>query len=269
MLPDPQTYAALKLPLAKDLTAFWDALPDDLLRAAGLGSRHFGSSVALVAAVMPSPFFNRLDNLGVHEPASEDLLDEALEFQRAQGLPFSVTVHPAARPAELTGWLEARGLRETFRTVAFWRRAQPVQEVPRVRIEPVTPELAESFGTVAAAGFGMPEAARPVMEASTSLPGWRSYLAFLDDEPVGVGQLVVREDAAYLASGATLPGHRGRGVQSAMLARRLEDALAAGASNLFVDTAPDTPARPNPSYRNVLRAGFRPTFELAYYVERN
>jgi hypothetical protein len=269
MLPDPETYAALKLPLAKDLTALWDALPQEMLQAAGLGSRYFGSSVALVAAVMPSPFFNRLDNLGVHEPASEALLDEALEFQRAQGLPFSVTVHPAARPAELTHWLEARGLREAFRTVAFWRGAQVVQEVPQVRIEPVTPELAETFGRVAAAGFGMPEAARPIMEESTSLPGWQSYLAFLDDEPVGVGQLVVREGAAYLASGATILGHRSKGVQSAMLARRLQDAIAAGAVNLFVDTAPDTPERPNPSYRNVVRAGFRPTFELAYYVDKN
>ena len=46
-----------------------------------------------------------------------------------------------------------------------------------------------------------------------------------------------------------------------MFARRLHDARAAGCRFAVVETGEDTPEEPNPSYRNMLRAGF----ELAYF----
>jgi len=64
-------------------------------------------------------------------------------------------------------------------------------------------------------------------------------------------------DGAWLGWGGTLRSHRGRGIQSAMVARRIEDARAKHCQWLTVETAEDLPERPNPSYRNMERAGFR------------
>ena len=77
---------------------------------------------------------------------------------------------------------------------------------------------------------------------------------------MSAGATFVTADVAWLGFGATLESHRGRGGQSAMFARRLADARIAGCRLAITETGEDTPEEPNPSYRNMLRAGF----ELAY-----
>ena len=265
---DAREYADRRRALDDDIAAIWTRLPPELRAKFGLDGVRFGSAIALVARSLPTPFFNRLDNLGVYEPASEALLDEALAFQGDQGIPFSVGVHPAAQPHSLADWLAARGLHGVaFRLVSFWRGAEPTPNAPSVRVEEVMPELQKDFVRVVAAGFGLPEETHPVFEESTRLEGFRSYLAFDDNgEPAGGAQLILRGSTAYLASASTLPAYRGHGVQTALLARRINDAIEAGVTDLFVDTAPDSAERPNPSYRNVVRAGFRPVIEVPYFM---
>jgi ribosomal protein S18 acetylase RimI-like enzyme len=50
-------------------------------------------------------------------------------------------------------------------------------------------------------------------------------------------------------------------VQSALIARRIDDARAMGCRHLSVETAEDNPDKPAPSFHNVTRLGFR----IAYY----
>jgi hypothetical protein len=45
------------------------------------------------------------------------------------------------------------------------------------------------------------------------------------------------------------------------MARRIEDGRALGCRWFVTETGEDAPARPNPSFRNMIRAGFR----LAYH----
>jgi GNAT superfamily N-acetyltransferase len=83
------------------------------------------------------------------------------------------------------------------------------------------------------------------------------YVARDGGRVVGTGAMFVHGDGAWLGWGGTLRSHRGRGIQSAMVARRIEDARARKCTWLTVETAEDLPERPNPSYRNMERAGFR------------
>ena len=59
---------------------------------------------------------------------------------------------------------------------------------------------------------------------------------------------------------ATLESARGRGCQTALLHRRIEDARAAGCHTLFVETGERTTDRPSASYRNILRASFKEAY---------
>jgi hypothetical protein len=49
--------------------------------------------------------------------------------------------------------------------------------------------------------------------------------------------------------------------RGALMARRLEDGQNLGCHWFVTETGEDTPARPNPSFHNMLRAGFT----VAYY----
>lgn len=81
-----------------------------------------------------------------------------------------------------------------------------------------------------------PDKQRVARAAMAPWPGpasWRRYVARIDGEPAGEALLVLFDDVAYLAEAATVPRFRRRGIQRALIARRLADARAAGASTVF------------------------------------
>lgn len=91
-----------------------------------------------------------------------------------------------------------------------------------------------------------------VMGDFLAAPGLQAYLARFDGRPVGEGALcLVGDNIALLAGAGTIPDARGRGVQKALLRRRLADAREAGAELAVVVTAPGTR-----SQENVMRWGF-------------
>ena len=91
-------------------------------------------------------------------------------------------------------------------------------------------------------------------------PGWRLYLALVDGTPAGSAALTVDAGLGYLANAATLPAMRGRGCQTALLARRIADAAAAGC-----DTVASLAEFGTGSQRNLERAGLRVAFTQAVW----
>lgn len=90
-----------------------------------------------------------------------------------------------------------------------------------------------------------------VMRDFASAAGFRRYVARLDGEVAGAATLRLDDGVALLCGATTLPAHRRRGVQAALLAARLADARAAGCEVAVVTTAPGSQ-----SQANVLRGGF-------------
>jgi GNAT superfamily N-acetyltransferase len=81
----------------------------------------------------------------------------------------------------------------------------------------------------------------------------RRYLAFVDGQPAAAATLTTGE-IGFLGGAATLPAFRGRGIQLALLRRRLEDARELS-EIAVVGASPGTA-----SQRNSERAGFRVAF---------
>jgi GNAT superfamily N-acetyltransferase len=85
-----------------------------------------------------------------------------------------------------------------------------------------------------------------------TLPGCRRYLAEIAEVPVGMASFPVFDGVGFFGTAGTVPEFRGRGVQMALLKRRLADApdlgcdLVIGGSSLF-----------SPPHRNFERAGLR------------
>ena len=101
-----------------------------------------------------------------------------------------------------------------------------------------------------------------VAEAQLLESGARPYLARLDGDIVGGGSLRVAGRVAQLGGAATLPAYRRRGVQSALIAHRLDAAAAAGCKVAVVTTQPGSK-----SQQNVQRAGFELLYVRAVLVK--
>ena len=94
-----------------------------------------------------------------------------------------------------------------------------------------------------------------------ALPGVVRLLARRQMEVAGGGSLYLHDGIALLCGAATLPAHRRRGVQAALLQARLAHARAVGCELAVVTTQPGSK-----SQQNVQRAGFELIYSRAILV---
>jgi hypothetical protein len=241
----------------------------DLLCAAPAAWRTIGERTPagwlLAAPTIDMLLFNRLVGCGVSGAAGRDALLDAVRRLRDTGVRnYGVQLSPAAQPPAIREWLGESGLAPRDRWAKMYRRDEPAAAVHTdLRIDAVRPGQAETFAEVVTGGFGMPASFRPWLAATVGRPQWRHYLAWNGEDPVAGAALFIAGDVGWLGVASTLPPARRRGAQGALMARRIEDGRALGCRWFVTETGEDTPARPNPSYRNMIRAGF--TF--AYHRE--
>jgi hypothetical protein len=238
--------------------------------AAGMGMRveRIGSAIALITKKMDIMLLNRVIGLGVMEPATEVMVDDIVALYRQAGIQnFAVQVSPSVQPADLPAWLEARGLPRRDNWAKVYREVEPPPPIPTdLRIECIGLEHAEAFAGVACTAFGMPDTLRPWVAATVGRPGWRHYLAWAGDLPVATGALFIRDGVGWLGVASTLPSHRRRGAQGAIMAQRIRDGAELGCRWLITETGEDLPSRPNPSYHNMVRTGFELAYQRPNYI---
>jgi hypothetical protein len=221
----------------------------------------------MVAALDFEPF-NRTVGLGIAAPAEARQVDEIVAFYEAGGVSnFAISVSPYARPPELPGWLAARGLARGATSAKAWRDVEAPPEIHTdLRIEVIGPSDAEAWARVERAAWGMVAAMTRWFTSSVGRPGWLHLLGYDDEIPVTAAALFVSGDVGWLGFGATIPTHRRRGGHGALVARRIREAAALGCSFLITETGADTPGAPNPSYDNLVKAGFRLAYPRANYT---
>ena len=112
--------------------------------------------------------------------------------------------------------------------------------------------MLEEFLDAHAAGWQIPDPQgfKANVRGWLGQPGWSLYLARVDGRPAATGILYVHDRVGYCADAATDPAFRGRGLQTAMLRRRIADAHAAGVD--FVCSGADYLST---SHRNMERVG--------------
>jgi hypothetical protein len=246
--------------LERDASAdFWAAAPEATRRAYGVAHRRVGDGVLLTAPGLDGSLpFNRLTGYGLAGARPEDLDGAIRAFEAAGVKTWTIQVPPAAiRLAELA---TARGLVPHPRTWVKFARGTEPPPAGGLRVRPAEPADAETFGEICRAAFGMPDTVAPWIAALVGRPRWRCFLACDGDETVGTGALFVSNGLGWLGFGGTLPGHRGRGGQTAMLAARIAAGIAAGCRAFSTETGLPLPGEPGPSFRNICRAGFREVY---------
>lgn len=103
--------------------------------------------------------------------------------------------------------------------------------------------------------------ARPLAGGLAQGPGVVRFAARRGGELAGAASMRLGEGIAQLCGAGTLPAHRGRGVQTALLAHRLAVAAAAGCELAVITTQPGSK-----SQENAHRRGFELLYARAVLV---
>ena len=246
-----------------ELEAFRDlyaAAPPEL----GARTAEIGGALCLrLEPLSAVTMFNRALGLGLEAPATDEQLDEALEF--LQGVQAYVTVAPEAEPRDLGERLETRGVAPDRGWTKFSRStADPPQASTALRVE--RDERGEAFAEAATRGFEVPDLFLDWLRRLPGRDGWQCFVAFDGDAPAAAGALYVTGEVGWVGIGATIPEQRGKGGQSALLAARIQAAADAGCELVMTETGAPVDGLPNGSYRNIERAGFEPLYVRANYL---
>lgn len=239
----------------------------------GLGSSRIGHTTLVLTRKSRNGYYNRWLGAGVAAPATEDELDEAIDRARAhRAQVLAVSVGGAAEPSSLVEWLEARGFRAKHPSAKLWRDGSPLRRFPApegISVRKVGRKDAAAWVDVVSQVWRSFGSRRAWFEERAVTPGWQHFIAWCGDQPVGAGALFTGEvgtgevgdiRAGHLVDGVTLKPFRRRGIQAAIIRRRVSTALRLGCTVLTSETAPPLPRMPLVSYRNLRRQGF----SLAY-----
>jgi len=236
---------------------------------AQIGSNSLGAEIAWVAET-PVPMlttvdfasYNRVVGLGVGRSATEDDVQAVAQAYESNGqTTWTVACSPTARSSDLGRTLEQHGLARGRDFAKVIRDSGDAPDVPtELRIELVGPERADDVAKVSLGAWGMPRAFRSWFAGTVGRPGWHHYLGFDGVDAVATGALYVSESVGWLGFGGTLPAHRRRGGQGAIIARRIRDAAGLGCKFVHAEADAEYPGSPSQSLRNLLRTGF----QLAY-----
>ena len=157
----------------------------------------------------------------------------------------------------LPSWLQTRGFERGWGWMQFRRGIdEPPQAPTTLDLVPIGPEHGVDFGRIVRVAYGLPIETEPVIAAAIGKDGWTCWVAYDDGRPAGAAALYVDGGAGYLGYAGTVPEHRGKGAQSALLAVRINDAGERGCDAVYTETGELGPGRPSASYRNIRRMGF-------------
>ena len=194
---------------------FFAAAPADAAEELDLAVLELDDAAAFSIGIDPKPLlFNRA--IGLVESAQ---LRNVEQWFRSRGCPLAVSIVPGSG---LESALVERNY-QPGRTHMKFRRGidEPPEREPTLRVERIGREHASAFGTVVATVFGAPKPMVRWLAALCGRDGWACFGAFDGDVLVGTGAAYIAGDYAWLGIATTLPDHRGRGSQSAILAARV------------------------------------------------
>lgn len=229
----------------------------------------FGSARVIVTPEARSTLnMNRVIGLDVHEEATDEVLRGIEALYSSHALAFGIELGPHPRSPAIEALLRRRRLRRTVVTCMRYRNAA-IANVPAtsamVSQARTLPEC-EAVAQLCVSVFRVPEVIGRLLIEAHYDARWRHWFIRDNSVVVAAGMSFVDREVAWLGWDATLPEARGRGLHTALIAARLNEAAAAGCKFVTTETAADSPARTDPSGRNYQNLGFDAAYERTTYV---
>ena len=242
-------------------------------------SVRYGTAVDTVAglvtptcAVWDYPLFNRVIGAGVLGPLDDRGIDLVVRHFAAKERTPCVEVYPGITPPELVAALGRAGLEDSghgFESHILETDRAVDAALPGVAVRRVEPAEYVHFGELVRDGFDMRDnwtlgqffvdlttASLEVLGANGA-----AFIAAVDGEDAGTGQLVLTARVAGCYSGSVVERFRGRGIQKALIAARIREGVARGKRIFISQTDPDSP-----SGHNLHDTGFRTLYRATWFT---
>lgn len=213
-----------------------------------------------MACDLPGSWADYAAGLGLDGPVDDSTLDEFLAFYRKRNRSPRIHVTPFQHPTLLSG-LEARGFtvyEQENILVRLLDELPPINPIPGLvfrLVDPSNDDDVYDFRCSHVLGFcegkEPPQGVLPITDRVARSQRCKLWLLELDGAIVGSGGLEFFEDAAVLIAGCVNAEARCKGLHSAFIRFRLQQAKKAGVRYVTVGSILG-----GPTERNALRAGF-------------
>jgi ribosomal protein S18 acetylase RimI-like enzyme len=248
-----------------------------------LAARQFGDQKVFIAncaggiavAAGPGAPYSKVAGLGF-EPIDESALAVVESAYAERATPVRVELSSLGSP-EAGTLLTRRGyMLQGFENVLAISLPAPHREIAGAAVALAAGTEIAQWIDVLASSFAAPDtydgpiveehvdrgAIDALLEQTSEIDGFMAYLVRRNGEVAGAGGMRIANGIAQLCGAGTLPAHRRRGVQTALLQQRLVDAARAGCDIAVVTTQPGSV-----SQQNVQRQGFELLYARAILVK--
>ncbi|GAA3538171.1 GNAT family N-acetyltransferase [Kribbella ginsengisoli] len=243
----------------------------EVMERFGMASARIGGGVALAVRDDATNYWSRALGFGFTEPVTAEVVASVTDFYRGNGNSIAVlNVAPSVLPADWDAICAKEGITGGGTWVKLARPAGLVNAPEtELRVAEIEPADAELWATVLTRGFGMPEELLvPMSKGVVGQPGWTAYGAYEGDQLIAAAALLITSEVAEFCGAATLPEHRGKGAQSALLAARAARAVAEGVKWFSAETGKPDEGSKNSSLNNMMRAGFEVRYDRRNWIWR-
>jgi GNAT superfamily N-acetyltransferase len=241
---------------------------DDIKVKCGISHKRVGNLLQLTASKCDVLALNRVINVCLTERLQNNQVKDIIEsFKQSNAARFFVQLPPIEQSVKIAELLIANGFTHYNNWVKLYRGIDPVPEIQTdLTIRQVDETYANDFARIVNECFGWPGLFILWMASVVGRPNWYTYLAFDKHIPAATGAFYHHGDFAWIDFAATLPEYRNRGAQAGLLRKRIQDAKKLGCKYLVVETAEETPEKAAPSFRNMIRYGFKTAYIRPNYI---
>ncbi|MCQ4085463.1 GNAT family N-acetyltransferase [Saccharibacillus sp. JS10] len=233
----------------------------------GVEIKKFVNATAFYIQSMPWALFNSVKGISENEI---DRLEEMIEFYQTKERKFQVEVDPINATPSLLRELSEKGLfQESFQSVLYGLPSQQNFDFsPEITIKEIKDAAHfEDFAGIhcVASGIDLVHKHHFVNNNIGLLhrKGWRLFLAYWNEQPAAVGVMYNNEKIASFTLAATAPEFRKKGLQTALLKWRMNEAYRAGCELIVAQASSGSS-----SQNNMERIGLRMAWTRAIWVSR-
>jgi GNAT superfamily N-acetyltransferase len=253
---------------AEAWTDFSKSAPASAVENYGINVFPAGGAFATVASRIDILAFNRVVGLGMNEPIDEQVIDSILNKIETENVKrFFIQIHPEIYSDKLGKLLASKNFYRYNNWIKLVRNNSSAEKVKtKLQVRNIKPNESKIFAQIVVNAFEWQKELIEWIAAPVGRKNWHHYMAFEDDIPVATAAFYLSGEYAWFDFAATHPQHRGKGAQSALLAKRIEDCRALRVKEIIVETAEQTPDKESPSYRNVLKSGFKEVYKRPNFI---
>jgi GNAT superfamily N-acetyltransferase len=249
------------------------AAPPETAASLGIATGRIGGGWAVAMRNDPVEYWNKALGIGVGTPISAELVDVVAEFYRSREIPMAVIqIAPAHLPVD---WDDIR-LRHGLVAGAPWvKLGAAVDELkpdgsPHPTVEAVGEADADEWAEVTLRGLGTYEdRLLRMVSAGAPAAGFHPFAVRENGRFIAGATLFVNGTVGSLNATGTLPRHRRKGAQRALIAARVEAARRIGCRWVIAEAALPAAGEVNPSLRNLERIGLRRLYVRQNWIWRN